>query len=119
MGNHRPYHDLLCAGLQPSRGHRVKPWRLYVSLTSLSKGSQACAGKSGCAGGDREDPYSLLKRNSEALTELQDALKIYPDSPELYFHLAKVCVRLGEREEAARAPAIFRRLRAGEASAPR
>jgi tetratricopeptide (TPR) repeat protein len=61
----------------------------------------------------------LLKRYSEALAELQDTLKIHPNSPELYFHLAQVYIHLGKREEAAQASATFRRLRATDASEPR
>ena len=61
----------------------------------------------------------LLKRYAEALAELQDALKTFPDSPDLYFHLTQVYTRLGERDQAARADATFRRLRPGDAPAPR
>jgi len=55
-----------------------------------------------------------LKRYEAALSELEQAAELHPDDAELHFELSQVYARMGSREKAAEAVAVFQRLRAKE-----
>ena len=57
-----------------------------------------------------------LKRYDQALSELQQALKLHPQDAGLHFSLMQVYTGLGQREEAARAAALYQQLHAREAA---
>jgi predicted Zn-dependent protease len=44
------------------------------------------------------------------IAELQEAARLAPDSPEMFFALARACERAGRKDEAAKARAAFQRL---------
>ena len=57
-----------------------------------------------------------LERYNQALSELQQALNIHPQDAGLHFSLMQVYTRLGQREEAAKAAAVYQQLHAREAA---
>jgi len=57
-----------------------------------------------------------LERYPEALTGLKQAIAVRPQDANLYFSLMQVYVRLGRREDAAQAQAVFQKLRARAAA---
>ncbi|MGH9395721.1 MAG: tetratricopeptide repeat protein [Terriglobia bacterium] len=70
------------------------------------------------------DNLIRLRRYPEALTELKQAITAQPEDPDLYLNLMKVYVRLGQRDDAAKAEATFQKLHQREitqrnAQAPR
>jgi predicted Zn-dependent protease len=55
-----------------------------------------------------------LKRYEDAVTELNEAIAVYPEEPEFYYDLSQAYLRLGDRESAAQALAKFRQLHAAQ-----